>query len=201
MSRFGTAMGAQRARTKNDFYPTIDRRAVDALLPHVPPGTVYAEPCAGDGELIHLLELAGLECDWALELEPQGDFPLARWPIAKGNALNLTANDLGAASCFITNPPWSRPTLHALIEHLAAIAPTWLLYDASWMHTQQAMPYRDICTDVVSVGRLKFFRNSRYDPPDDCCWYRFATDGDGRTRFHWREVGGVEAMKPQLRLI
>jgi hypothetical protein len=194
-------MGRQKPRKKNDFYPTIDHRAADALAAHLEPGTVYAEPCAGVGDLIHLLEQRGFVCDWGLELEGPSECRRNFWPIGKGNALNLTHRDLGAATCFITNPPWSRGSLHALILHLARIAPTWLLFDASWMHTQQAMRFAGICTDVVSVGRLKFFRESRYDPPDDCAWYRFDAVNPAPTRFHWRTAGGVEAMREQLVLL
>jgi hypothetical protein len=183
-------MGTQKARKRNDFYPTIDPRAVQALAQHLPAGTVYAEPCAGDGALILLLDQLGLVCDWALELEPQGSCLRNRWPIARGNALQLGTDDLGAAMCFITNPPWSRQLLHALIAHLARIAPTWFLFDASWKHTQQAAMFAPICTDIVSVGRLKWFAGSKYDPPDDCAWYCFdARPGSHRssgTRFHFR---------------
>jgi hypothetical protein len=198
-------MGTQRARKRNDFYPTIDPRAAAALAAHVPAGTVYAEPCAGDGDLIQLLAAHGLVCDWGLELEPTSDCLANRWPIGKGNALNLTAWDLAVmgsdATMFITNPPWSRPLLHALIAHLAAIKPTWLLFDASWKHTQQAARLAPICTDVVSVGRLKWFRNSRYDPPDDCAWYRFDAVDPTPTRFHWRQGGAGPEASAQLALL
>lgn len=201
LSILGQAMGRQKARKKNDFYPTIDRRAVEALAPHLPPGTIYAEPCAGVGDLIHLLGQIGLICDWALELEPPSACRRNFWPIGRGNALNLDAADLAAmgsaATCFITNPPWSRPMLHALIRHLAAIAPTWMLFDASWAYTRQAAALAPLCTDIVSVGRLKFFAGSKHDPPDDCAWYRFcAAERGAGTRFHWRQSasGGEQLM-------
>lgn len=196
MSTLSRATGTTRARRKNDFYPTIDPRAVEALAPHLPAGTIYAEPCAGAGDLIYLLERAGMVCDWALELEPQDPWLRNRWPIGKGNALNLSEADMGAAEVLITNPPWYRPALHALVLHLAALRPTWMLFDASWMHTQQAMRFRPICTDIVSVGRIKFFAGSRYDPPDDCAWYRFDARSPGpETRFHWRIAGGVNGQQ------
>lgn len=190
MSILGQAMGTQKARRRNDFYPTIDPRAAQALAAVLPAGTVYAEPCAGTGDLIQLLEPYGLRCDWAMELEPQGACLRNRWPIARGNALGLTAADAGEATCFITNPPWQRAMLHALIAHLATILPTWLLFDASWMHTLQAVPLGRACTDIVSVGRLKWFVGTRYDPPDDCAWYRFDRRPDqprpAAPRFHFR---------------
>lgn len=191
MSILGQAMGTQKARKRNDFYPTIDPRAARALAAFLSAGTVYAEPCAGLGDLIGLLDAHGLVCDWALELEPQDECLRNRWPIGRGNALSLTAADVGAATCFITNPAWSRPILHALIAHLAAILPTWLLFDASWKYTQQAAALGRYCTDVVSVGRLKWFAGSKYDPPDDCAWYRFdatVPPPEHGTRFHFRQV-------------
>jgi hypothetical protein len=189
-------MGTQRPRKRNFFYPTIDPRAIPPLLAHVPAGTVFAEPCAGAGDLIALLEAQGLICAWGLELEPQGDCLRNRWPIGVGNALTLTREDLGAASVFVSNLPWERSWLHPLIWHLAAIAPLWSLHDASWAFTKQAARFAPICTDIVAVGRLKWFEGSRYDPPDDCAWYRFDATGTEKprpTRFHFPvERGEVE---------
>jgi hypothetical protein len=212
MSLLSRASGNTKARRKNDFYATIDRRAVEALARFLPPGTVYAEPCAGAGDLVVLLEAIGLVCEWGLELEPQQPSsgsadadplppcPRNRWPIAQGNALSLTRGDIGGATVFVSNPPWHRPLLHPLIEHLAALAPCWFLFDAGWKHTQAAGELGPICTDVVSVGRLRWFEDGDHDSTNDCAWYRFdatggADPGQG-TRFHWRP----NARAAQLRL-
>lgn len=198
MSRLGQAMGTQRPRKRNFFYPTIDPRCVPPLLAHVPVGTVFAEPCAGAGDLVHLLESAGLECDWGLELEPQGSCLRNRWPIGVGDALGLTARDLHRATLFISNLPWERSWLHPLVKHLSAIAPLWSLHDASWAFTKQAVPFRPLCTDIVAVGRLKWFEASRYDPPDDCAWYRFDAakpEPDAPPRFHFPVARGPDVAK------
>lgn len=202
MSMLGQALGNQRARKKNDFYPTIDRRAIAPLAAHLPAGTVYAEPMAGAGDLIQLLDEIGLVCDWACDIDPQ------RRHIARHDAMTLSAHDLGSATCFITNPAWTRDILHRLIAHLAPIAPTWFLFDASWSQTRQAtMLGERYCTDIVSVGRLKWFpppgrllrlageseadyqarskKNRSNDPPDDCSWYRFSADKSAPTVWHW----------------
>lgn len=209
MSRLGQAMGTQRPRKRNFFYPTIDPRAIPPLLAHVPPGTVFAEPCAGAGDLIHLLEAAGLVCDWGMELEPQSTCLRNRWPIAVGDALGLTERDLGSATMFISNLPWERSWLHPLIRHLAAIAPLWSLHDASWGFIQKAAPFLPLLTDVVAVGRLKWFEGSKHDPPDDCAWYRFDArkpDPTAPPRFHLPvargpDVAGGAARDSQLALI
>lgn len=208
MSRLGQAMGTQRARKRSDFYPTIDPRAIPPLLaamaavgdkkprndpeaydpagwPFYDPLT-YAEPCAGVADLIHQLDGAGLHCAFGLELDPQDEGLRNRWPIARGNALSLTREDCRGVDLFITNPPWDRKLLHQLIRHLASLRPTWLLFDASWAFTKQAAPFQRLLTDVAAVGRLKWFEGSRYDPPDDCAWYRFceAEASEARHRFH-----------------
>ena len=190
-------MGVQRERKRSDFYPTIDRRAIPALLAAAakagdlnPDGllTSYAEPCAGAADLINLLAIhaPALLCAFGLELDPHDEGLRNRWPIARGNALTLTERDLAGVHLFITNPPWRRPLLHQLIRHLASLRPTWLLFDASWAFTKQAAPFQRILTDVAAVGRLKWFEGSRHDPPDDCAWYRFceAEADDSPPRFH-----------------
>lgn len=219
----GQAMGTQRERKRNFFYPTIDPRAIPPLLRHLPAGTVFAEPCAGAGDLIHLLEAAGLVCDWGLELEPQGSCLANRWPVGVGNALTLGAADLGAASVFISNLPWERGWLHPLIWHLSALLPLWSLHDASWAFTKQAAEFGPVCSDVVAVGRLKWFdrrgrllrdpgesdaayaaRNAKkrdYDPPDDCAWYRFDARSRTPTRFHFPVERGEAAARGQLALL
>ena len=58
-----------------------------------------------------------------------------------------------------------------MIDHLCKIAPTWLLFDADWMHTKQAIPYLDYCEKIVSIGRVKWFGNA--SGKDNSCWYLF----------------------------
>lgn len=89
---------------------------------------------------------------------------------------------------FITNPPWTRSLLHPLIVHLSNQAPTWLLFDADWMHTKQAAPYLDRLVRIVSVGRLKWIPDSKMDGKDNCAWYLFNRlyGGPYATIFHGR---------------
>lgn len=166
-------------RIDKDKYLTIDPRAVKALAPFLKPGQRYIEPCAGAGDLIDGLKATGLECVAAFDIEPERD------DIVRADAL-----DLGFADrMIITNPPWTRAILHSMIKHFAATArESWLLFDADWMHTKQATRFEPILTDIVSVGRLKWFREDDprqkgHDPVDNCAWYRFANDKFGATRF------------------
>ena len=149
-------------RNPRDFYPT-PKEAVIPLLPHLPEKGLFAEPCAGDGRLIeHIEELTGLSGYWMTDIEPHADF------IGNGDA--LTDKIVGCDIC-ITNPPWDRKILHPLIDNLSNQLPTWLLFDADWMHTKQSVPYIKMCSKIVSVGRIKWFGNMT--GKDNCAWYLF----------------------------
>ena len=161
-------------RKPRDFYPT-PKEAVIPLLPHLPEKGLFAEPCAGDGRLIeHIEELTGLSGYWMTDIEPHADF------IGNGDA--LTDKIVGCDIC-ITNPPWDRKILHPLIENLSNQLPTWLLFDADWMHTKQSVPYIKMCSKIVSVGRIKWFGNMT--GKDNCAWYLFDREANN-TIFYGR---------------
>lgn len=184
MSTLSRATGTLKKRNERDFYPTIDPRAAMALVPHLRPGTRFIEPCAGAGHLIDMLAEHGMSCMLGMDIEPM------RGDIVKGDALGITA----AARCpqtgerlpFITNPPWDRVILHAMIDHLAHIAPTWLLFDAAWKETKQAARFGPICVKIQSVGRLFWIPGTTQQSTDDCSWYLFDASHDGKpTEYHW----------------
>jgi len=166
-------------RVEKDYYRTIDPRAVAALLPHIPYGTAFVEPCAGAGDLFIALEKAGMSCLLASDIEPMHP------DVDKRNALVDDVFD-NSADYIITNPPWSRPILHAMIERFSRIRPTWLLFDADWCHTKQSKPYMPMCTDIVSVGRLIWIPGTKTSGKDNCAWYRFERGNTNGTRFHGR---------------
>lgn len=150
-------------RRERDFYPTPPE-AVAPLLPHLKPGTLFVEPCAGDGALVRALEVAGHACIAATDIEPLAS------NIWRADALR---DPLPDGPMFITNPPWDRSILHPLIVRLSEIAPTWLLFDADWMHTVQAAPFASRLRKVVSVGRVKWMPDSDSTGMDNCAWYLF----------------------------
>jgi hypothetical protein len=151
-------------RIPRDFYPT-PYEAVVPLLPHLASGTRFCEPCAGDGQLIDHLVSAGHVCEFAFDIDPQ------REDIHTANAMHVWGD--GEPECYITNPPWSRECLHPIIWNLSSGLPTWLLFDADWMHTRQSVPYMERCRKIVSVGRVKWIPDSPFTGKDNCCWYLF----------------------------
>lgn len=156
-------------RRERDRYPT-PYAAVVPLLPHLPTFARFDEPCAGDGDLVGHLECSGHKCVTA------GDILTGR------DALEIT---MTTADMFITNPPWDRTILHPLIDRLSGIAPTWLLFDADWMHTQQSAPYMSRCRKIVSVGRVRWIPDSKMTGKDNSAWYLFdALSQDGAPTFH-----------------
>lgn len=138
--------------------------AVLPLLPHLPPNTLFIEPCAGDGRLIRHLERHGHRCIDAFDIAPDHE------EIDQADALREIAT---AGDACVTNPPWTRPILHGLIEHWRVQMPTWFLFDAEWMHTKQSTPHMRYCQRIVSVGRLKWIEGSKMTGKDSCCWYLF----------------------------
>ncbi len=164
-------------RKEKDFYPT-PLEAVKPLVPFLRPGTRFIEPCAGEGHLVKHLEGAGMKCGGWFDLYDVN---------SKIDATITTYNI--EADYFITNPPWSRNILHPIIENLSKQLPTWLLIDADWMHTKQAVPYLEHCNRILSIGRVKWIPDSKHTGKDNCCWYLFSKLHRGPTELmlpRWR---------------
>ena len=172
-------------RVARDFYPT-PREAVLPLIPHLPEsrhprwGVKYAEPCAGDGALIGHLSEHGLKCTYAGDIEPQAEWITKQ---ACGHWRGTPETDF-----IITNPPWDRRTLHGMIDRFSGMYPTWLLFDADWVHTKQSAPFMPWLRKVVSVGRLKWIPDSKMTGKDNCAWHLFDQNASGPTEF----VGRVQ---------
>ena len=167
-------------RVERDFYPT-PYEAIVPLLSHLKEKTWFHEPCAGDGSLIEHLKKHGHKCHCASDIEPQAE------GIFQQDALEWIKPEFEYGdTCFITNPPWNRKILHPLIEHLSNIAPTWLLFDADWMHTKQSIPYLTRLKKVVSIGRVKWIKDSKGSGKDNSCWYLFDKNESNEVLFYGR---------------
>lgn len=159
------------ARRAQDAYDTPPE-AVSPLLPHLGEYYHYAEPCAGSGALAGALSrTGGWSCMTLCDIAPRS--PL----VQEKDALTLTAGDVDDCDVIITNPPWTRSLLHPMIERFASLRPTWLLFDADWMHTRQAVPYLTLCHKIVSVGRISWMQNGT-SGKDNCAWYFFDANAE-----------------------
>jgi hypothetical protein len=162
-----------------DLYRTFDPRALVALAPHLQPGTEFVEPCAGAYDLAAQLVAAGHWCMDASDIKPLSP------GIRKADALKLKTQPYS----IITNPPWSRKLLHEMILHFITAAPeVWLLFDADWIHTQQAMQFLPYLRKVVSIGRLRWIPGTKMDGKDNCCFYLFDNNTDRGTQFYGRRA-------------
>lgn len=166
-------------RRERDFYPT-PAEAVAPLLPHLPDDFSFVEPCAGAGDLVRHLASPDRRCVWAFDVSPQAV------NVRAFDALDMRLLDWGPPDYIITNPPWRRDVLHRMIPHFAAQRPTWLLFDADWMHTRQSAPFLPLLRKVVSVGRVRWIPGSRMTDKDNCAWHLFDARSDATTVFHGR---------------
>jgi hypothetical protein len=157
-------------RKPRDLYAT-PFEAVAPLIPHLKGIRTFAEPCAGEGDLVRHLESYDLKCAY------EGDISYGK------DALARNIYD-GNCDAIITNPPYTRALMHQLILHFAGISPTWLLIDADWVTSLQAVPYLKFCSDIVVIGRLRWIPNSPFTAKDSSCWYRFDSKHHGYTRIH-----------------
>lgn len=167
-------------RRKFDQYFTWDTRAGQALAPFLEGIETYCEPCAGRGDLIGQLDALGLECLAAYDLDPK------RRGIIKKNAFRLIKEDLQGAQAIITNPPWTRRLLHALILHLCQLAPTWLLFDSDWLFSLQSQRFMGCCSDVVPIGKMRWVEGTPDDEKGNSAWFRFDAQNQKPTIFHRR---------------
>jgi hypothetical protein len=158
-------------RREADFYPT-PRAAVLPLVPYLHGIRSFAEPCAGDGALVRHLQSLGLRCVY------QGDIRTGQ------DALAL--DHYGDVDAIITNPPYTRELMHRLIAHFQRIATTWLLLELDWAATKQAAPYMPTCSDIVTIGRVKWIDGSKYTGKDNYGWFRFDTQHRAGPVFHGR---------------
>lgn len=166
-------------RLPKDKYLTWDPSPVLALQPHLPTGLLYAEPCAGSGDLIESMKWHGHKCVFACDTKPG-----RKW-IETRDARTLDGRwRRGAdAQMFVTNPPWSRGILHELIDHLPSILPSWFLLDADWAHTRQAARYLNRCSHIVSAGRVRWIKGTTNVSVDNTSWLMFDQRHSGGPRF------------------
>lgn len=165
-------------RRPQDFYRT-PWEAVRPLLPFLPTGTDFVEPCAGDGALVDHLTSVGHRCIGKTDIEPR------RGDIVRASA--FTVRWRSSSGLFITNPPWTREVMHPLIRHLCLQRPGWFLFDADWVHTVQSTTLLPYLRKIVSVGRVTWIEGTRMTGKDNAAWHLFdGTRTPSFVEFHGR---------------
>jgi len=168
-------------RLPRDYYITPQAAAkplLDYMDKHEPKGIEYCEPCAGDGTLVKWLSANHYICKAMFDIEPNSPY------IGQKNMFDITQKDLNGANYVITNPPWDRKILHPMINHFLSMGVSvWLLFDADWMHTKQSKGFMEYCETIISVGRVKWFPDSKMTGKDNCAWYKFVPEPVEQTKF------------------
>jgi hypothetical protein len=156
-------------RRDNDFYPT-PLEAVPPLIPYLRGIRTFAEPCAGEGDLIRHLESFGLRC------VDSGD-------ISTGQ--DALARDHYDADAIITNPPYKRAVGRKLVRHFTTLStPAWLLLRQGVASTIWMSPLLRHCSDIVAVPRLKLIKGTKSSGTEDHAWYRFDSRHSCGPAFH-----------------
>lgn len=162
-------------KIEKDFYKTFDKRAMVIPFVNEITGNRYVEPCFGNGDLVNLIGNIAKCVNYS--------------DITSGtDALTIDAAYCKNSDLIITNPPWSRDKkndyiLHKLINHFRTLKPTWLLFDADWMHTKQSTELMQYCSKVISIGRLTWIEGTTTSGKDNCCWYKFEKEKVDSTIF------------------
>ena len=161
-------------RREHDEYLTPLRAAIP-LRPHLTGIRTFMEPCCADGTLIRHIESFGPLCIYHSDIQTGTD------------ALTDVLLARTIADAIITNPPYTWQILEPMIVRFSQIAPTWLLLEADFKHTVQAAQYMAMCSDVVSVGRVRWFEDTKHEGKQNYAWYRFHSQHNRGPVFHPRQ--------------
>ncbi|MBO3760384.1 hypothetical protein [Ciceribacter sp. L1K22] len=161
-------------RRKHDEYPT-PAKAVRPLWRFLDDVRTFAEPCCGDGRLIRHIEGYGPLCIHSGDIQTGTD------------ALTCPVLEQLVVDAIITNPPYTWELLEPMIWRFSKIAPTWLLLEADFKHNERCAKLMRICSDVVSIGRVRWFDDTEHEGKVNYAWYRFDARHRGDIKFHPRE--------------
>ncbi|HEY1433211.1 MAG TPA: hypothetical protein VGF39_16515 [Stellaceae bacterium] len=155
-------------RRARDDYPT-PASAIDPLTPFLNRRLRYLDPCSDEPHaLADALTDKGFACAISGILCPP------RVDARNGAYMNVDA--------FITNPPWAKRPLEAILINLSDQAPTWLLMPADWIHTKQSIPFLPRLRKIISVGRVKWIEASPHTSLDNVIWLLFARPSQVKTQ-------------------
>ena len=148
------------------------------LIPYLHGGIqTFAEPCCGDGDLVRHLESFGLACVYAGDIQHRPGCACAR-------RLRRVRRDHYQSAL-------SRDVMHRLIDALPAHRADVAAAGRGLEQTRQAAPFLPHCSDIVTIGRVKWIEGSKHTGKDNFPWYRFDSRHKAGPVFHWRDQGEV----------
>lgn len=148
------------ARNKHDMYLSPYEAALP-LRPFLQGVTTFSEPCCADGRLIRWVESFGPSCIHSGDIQLGIDALVDPWLM------------FNRVDTIITNPPYTWKILEPMIERFMKIAPTWLLLEADFAFNLQSANFMPMCTDIVPIGRVRWFAETEHDSKDNFAWFRF----------------------------
>jgi len=140
--------------------------AIDPLIPYLRRSGVktFVEPCAGDGWLMQYLVKKGFVCVNA------GDISHTPSTDARDTTAWRKEAYIGA-DAVVTNTPWSHKLMVEIMLAQTRHVPGWFLINSDWIFTKQSADIMKArCTDIVPIGRVKWFDNKVGF--DNCAWVR-----------------------------
>lgn len=157
-------------KRRHDFYET-PAISLLPILPHLPPKVKFVEPTAGRAHFILGMEEHGHRCVEAYDIKQRRH----KWhgEIKQADVLDPKWKPRRKHDYIITNPPWSRHLLHEMIVKFSDISPTWLMFDSDWYWTVQSIPFKPRLVKIVTVGRVKWIKNSKSSGVDNVSFYLF----------------------------
>lgn len=155
---------SNRARTKNDFYPTPEIASSSFLNTWTPPSTAEVfEPCGGDGSLIDVMKNRGINVVGSCDINPQ------RSDITKQDFLSLNSS-LGGDT-IITNPPFNLAEEFVRKSFDLGYETVAILIKATWFSAASRIDlfenYRP-SKKLDYTFRIDFMGMGR--PVMECCW-------------------------------
>lgn len=161
-------------RRAHDEYLTPFNAALP-IAPFLTGIRTFAEPCRADGRLIRHIESFGPLCIH------DGDIQTGTDALTDETLRNIIVDAI------ITNPPYTWQILKEMLELFPRIAPTWLLLEADFKHNARSAPFIPMCSDIVSIGRIKWFEDTEHEGKDNYAWYRFHVQHTRGPTFHPRQ--------------
>ncbi|WP_159953166.1 hypothetical protein [Rhizobium sp. 18065] len=161
-------------RNKHDEYNTPLEPALPlrAFLSGV---RTFAEPCCSNGQLVEHVESFGPLCIHSDDIRYGTD------------ALTDPVLRALIVDAIITNPPYTWSILKQMLGLFPTIAPTWMLLEADFKYLEHAMPYMPMCSDVVPIGQIRWFADTKHKSFKRYAWYRFDVRNTQLTIFHPRQ--------------